>query len=190
MLGVKILATHSCLASRTAGNKRARARLVYFQSRAHMRVHALMHARSTRVRTSGNDTTRIDGKFKCDRSRRREREAQRNGVSEYARTHARTHAHVCGISVCPTNAFKYRIWSTLPATRRWDCASVIFSILHSARVVSSISRGARTLLFVYPPPHFHSAFIPSFIYISCDLFLATLTYPLAPSSTDVRSLPS
>lgn len=196
MLGVKILATQSCLASRTAGNKRARARLVYFQSRAHMRVHALMHARSTRLRTSRNDTTtRIDDKFKCDRSQRKEREAQRNGVSEYARTHAQTHVYVVSQSVCPTNAFKYRIWSTLPATRRWDCASVIFSILHSARVVSSISRGARTLLFVYPPPHSHSAFIsshpPSPLHLYFLRLISSYTYiPSRTVTTDVRSLPS
>lgn len=100
----------------------------------------------------------------------REKEAQRNG----ANTHARTHAHVCGISACPTNAFKYRIWSTLPATRRWDCASVIFSILHSARVVSSISRGARTPLFVYLPPHSHSAFIPTPLLVSLHLYFSRL----------------
>jgi len=79
------------------------------------------------------------------------------------------HAYVCAYLSLPYER-SLNIEYGAPAARRWDCASVIFSILHSARVVSSISRGARTLLFVYPPPHSHSAFIlplpSSFIFLA------------------------
>lgn len=116
----------------------------------------------------------------------REREAER----------VRAHAHVCGISACPTDAFKYRIWSTLPAARRWDCASVIFSILHSARVVSRhFPRRTHSSLCISSaslPFRFHLALPPPprlpFIYISRDLFLATLTAAAPPPPS--RAAPS
>lgn len=83
-------------------------------------------------------TTRIAGKFKCDRSRDersastlRVREGERARARAYSRTRTCSAERGCGLRA----PFKYRIWSTLPATAtRWDCASVTFCSLHSPRV--------------------------------------------------------
>lgn len=84
---------------------------------------------------------------------------------------------------CPTNAFKYRIWSTLSAIRRWDCASVIFSVLHSARVVFLVFPAAHALVFLYIlhlTPQFSAFIPPSFTFLT--RLISSYTYTPPPTS--------
>lgn len=169
-------------ASRTAGNKRARARLIYFQLYRHAYIHCRL------VRTP-RETARIDGKFKCDRSRGREKETDTQSEKKRIRSRARTRVRYLSES-CPTDVFKYRIWSTLP--RRWDCASAWFSLpctLHALFLVFPAAYALTlSLLFVYPPPHSHSVYIPLHLYFL--RFISSYTYIPSRIVTDQGSLPS
>lgn len=152
-----------------------------------MRVHALMHA-ARACRLAGATRRRIDDKFKCDRSQRKEKERHRGTV--WIRAYARTHTYVIsqsalrtplnieyGATYPPHDDGIVQAWFSLSCTRHalflvFPAAHALFSlyILHLTPIPLS-----------FPPPSL-------FIYTSCDLFLATLTFPLTPSSTDAYIL--